>query len=99
MRQDGKRAQAAAVTRARLVEVARGLFATYGYETVTLRQIAAAANLSTGALFLNWPGKEALFAEVMGRPHITDARGAVLLAELAAHDPTAVRHILAGWAA
>nr|WP_313429391.1 helix-turn-helix domain-containing protein [Brevundimonas diminuta] len=33
---------------------------------VTIRDIAAAAGMSTGAIFANWSGKEELWREAMG---------------------------------
>ena len=40
-----------------------------------------------------------LFAEAMGRPHLTDARGAELLAHLKAVAPGAADELLNRWAA
>lgn len=62
-----KRQLAKAATRAKLIEVARVLWAEPGtYETVTIRIIAAAAGLSTGSIFANFTGKEDLWREAMG---------------------------------
>jgi AcrR family transcriptional regulator len=74
-----KRAIEAAETRRSIVMGAKAAFAARPYESVTMREIADLAGCSTGAIFANWPGKDALFAEVMGRPPITDAMGAKLL--------------------
>ncbi len=62
-----KRQHAKAATRAKLIEVARALWAEPGtYEAVTIRVIAKAAGKSTGAIFANWSGKEDLWREAMG---------------------------------
>lgn len=62
-------------TRADILFVARKLFIGHGYGAVTMRQVAKAAGRSTGAIFLNWAGKDELFTEAMGRPVFTDAMG------------------------
>lgn len=62
-----KRLIAKAATRAKLTHAARILWAAPGtYEPVTIRIIAAAAGVSTGAIFANWTGKAELWREVMG---------------------------------
>ena len=59
----------AKIATGRLVaDTARDLFARHGYEAVTMRMIAKAAGKSTGAIFENYAGKEALFEACMGRP-------------------------------
>jgi len=60
-----RRALAKQLTRARLLESARGMFADRGYEAATVRDIAAAANLSTGAVFASFTDKADLFNEVI----------------------------------
>jgi AcrR family transcriptional regulator len=52
-------------TRERLVEAARELFMTRGYEASTIRDIAAAADLSTGAVFASFKDKADLFRAVL----------------------------------
>ena len=62
-----RRQQAKIATRAKLLETARRLWAEPGtYEATTMRVIAKAAGLSTGAIFANWPGKVELWREAMG---------------------------------
>jgi len=62
-----KRQAAKAATRAKLLATVRSLWAEPGtYEAVTMRVIAKEAGVSTGAIFANWPGKEALWREAMG---------------------------------
>ena len=60
-----RRALAKQLTRAKLLEAAREMFATRGYEAATVRDIAAAAGLSTGAVFASFADKADLFNEVI----------------------------------
>jgi AcrR family transcriptional regulator len=59
------RAQSKLKTRLRVLEAARRLFMERGYEAATIRDIAAAANLSTGAVFASFMDKTDLFNAVM----------------------------------
>ncbi|MGX1745058.1 MULTISPECIES: helix-turn-helix domain-containing protein [unclassified Brevundimonas] len=62
-----KRQASKVATREKLLHTARVLWAPTGsYEPVTIRDIAAAAGMSTGAIFANWQGKEELWREAMG---------------------------------
>jgi AcrR family transcriptional regulator len=60
-------------TRQRILEAARHLFATTGFEACTTRQIAEAAGIATGTLFNYFATKEAvlasLAAEAVARAH------------------------------
>jgi len=60
-----RRAVAKQRTRERLVDSARRLFTERGYEAATVRDIAAAAGLSTGAVFASFTDKAELFSEVL----------------------------------
>jgi AcrR family transcriptional regulator len=60
-----RRALAKQLTRAKLLQAAREMFADRGYEAATVRDIAAAANLSTGAVFASFADKADLFNEVI----------------------------------
>ncbi len=51
-------------TRAKIVAVARAAFVRDGYEGASLDKIAAEANLTKGALYHHYNGKEAVFAAV-----------------------------------
>jgi AcrR family transcriptional regulator len=53
-----------AATRQRILEVARRLFGTVGFEASTTRDIADAAGVATGTLFNYFPTKEALLASL-----------------------------------
>lgn len=52
-------------TRRRLIEAAKALVAERGYDAATLRDVAALAGMSTGAVFANFADKADLFNEVM----------------------------------
>lgn len=92
-----RRQQAKAVTRQKVLDAARALFAAEGgYEAATIRSIAKAAGMSTGAVFASFDDKIALYREIYGHPPITPEVGRRLsdtLARLAnAIDETGVRH-------
>jgi AcrR family transcriptional regulator len=60
-----RRALAKQQTRGRILEAARRLFSEHGYEGATIRDIAAAANMSTGAVFANFADKYDLFRDIL----------------------------------
>jgi AcrR family transcriptional regulator len=60
-----RRAENKARTRQKVLEAAKQLFMQRGYEGATMRDIAAEAGLSTGALFANFADKADLFNEVI----------------------------------
>jgi len=60
-----RRALAKQQTRAKVLAAARRLFSEGGYEGATIRDIAAAAGMSTGAVFANFTDKADLFGEIM----------------------------------
>ena len=60
-----RRAVAKQQTRAKVLAAARALFSEAGYEGATIRDIAAAAGMSTGAVFANFTDKSDLFREIM----------------------------------
>jgi AcrR family transcriptional regulator len=59
------RAQSKLKTRRRVLDSARQLFMERGYEAATIRDIASAAGLSTGAVFASFIDKTDLFNAVM----------------------------------
>lgn len=61
----GRRALSKARTREKLLESAKRLFMTSGYDGATMRDIANDAGLSTGAVFANFADKADLFNEVI----------------------------------
>jgi AcrR family transcriptional regulator len=60
-----RRALAKQQTRLKVLSAARRLFSEQGYEGATIRDIAAAAGMSTGAVFANFTDKSDLFREIM----------------------------------
>lgn len=79
-----------AATREKVLSAARVVFAG-GYEQATIRGIAAAAGVSTGAIFASFTDKAALYREVFGHPPITPETGLALLRSLHAPDSPAYR--------
>ena len=69
----GARALATLQTKRAIIAAAKHLFTALHYDDVTIRSIAARASLSTGAIYANWPNKEALYAEAMGQPAPRDS--------------------------
>ena len=65
MKAPTRRALAKQQTRVKVLAAARRLFSEAGYEGATIRDIAAAAGMSTGAVFANFSDKSDLFREIM----------------------------------
>ena len=61
------RQQAREQTRSEILDAARRLFGQHGYRRTSLEEIAESAGYSKGAVYSNWPGKEALFLELLDR--------------------------------
>lgn len=60
-----RRALAKLKTRQSLLAAGKQLFSEHGYEASTVRDIAAAAGMSTGAVFANFADKADLFSEIL----------------------------------
>ncbi len=60
-----RRALAKQRTRERVLSAARQLFSERGYEGATIRDIAQAAGMSTGAVFASFADKSELFDEIL----------------------------------
>lgn len=56
-----KKAERGRATREQLVEIATGLFAEHGYEATSIEAVLRAAQVSRGALYHHFAGKDALF--------------------------------------
>ncbi len=82
-RPPGVRAAGKARSRKSLLEAAKRLFMQRGYEGATVREIAAAAGLSTGAVFASFSDKSDLFNEVL----LADLEEQVALMQRAAEAP------------
>ena len=95
----GRRERKKAATRATILEAATDLFLARGFESVTVREIADAADVSPKTVFTHFPHKEALLFSDEGERHerliaavrdrpagtsISDALKAHYLAEIAA---------------
>jgi AcrR family transcriptional regulator len=81
-----RRAQYSASTRRALVEVAQELFAEHGYAATSLDEIVAGAEVTKGALYHHYSGKQALFEAVFEK--VESAGAAVVHEELNRHrDP------------
>lgn len=60
-----RREKAKARTKAKIIETAKALWATPGsYETGTIRHLAKAMGMSTGAIFANFPSKDDVWRAV-----------------------------------
>ena len=57
--------QTSRVGRERILEVAEELFTEYGYQAVSIRQIADACGVTNAALYYHFASKDALFLEVI----------------------------------
>lgn len=62
-----KRIEQKAATRAKVLAAAQELFTARGFEAVSIRDVAAKAGVSSGAIFSSVDGKDALFEAAMGR--------------------------------
>jgi len=63
----GRRAEYSATTKRALVDVARDLFTEHGYANTSLDAIVAGADVTKGALYHHYAGKQALFEAVFER--------------------------------
>src|ERR1700737_2414685 len=52
---------------ARLLDAAARLFARFGFDKTSIDEIAHAAGVSKGAVYLHWPSKDALFEATLIR--------------------------------
>jgi AcrR family transcriptional regulator len=69
-----RRAQYSATTRRALVDVAERLFAEHGYAATSLDAIVAGADVTKGALYHHYSGKQALFEAVFEKVEAAGAR-------------------------
>src|SRR3954471_12265670 len=75
-RKPGRRQQYSAATKRTLVDVAEDLFTENGYAATSLDAIVAGAEVTKGALYHHFSGKQALFEAVFERVE-TDAARAI----------------------
>lgn len=90
------RAENKVETHARLLDAAREVFTTLGYQGATLDDIAAKAGFTKGALYWHFPNKQALFMALVSDSINQNMR---LLEKLAPEngDPASVKQRLADW--
>ncbi|WP_255500532.1 TetR/AcrR family transcriptional regulator [Brevundimonas sp. P7753] len=74
-RRMNKREAAKALTRSKVRNAAEALFDTVGYDKATIRDIAAKAGMSTGAVFANFKDKLALYVDIKGHKPVTIEQG------------------------
>lgn len=72
----GRRAAYSASTKSALVDVAEELFTSHGYSNTSLDAIVAGADVTKGALYHHFSGKQALFEAVFER---VEQRGAAAI--------------------
>jgi len=80
--QQNRRQKAKALTRQKVLDAAERLFSTAGYKAATIRDIAAHAGMSTGAVFNSFEDKDALYPAIHGHPALTPEQGLHLAAAL-----------------
>ncbi len=64
-RKSGRREAVRAFKREAILQAARKIFARDGLDAATLRAIAAEAGIAVGTVYLHYPAKEALYAEML----------------------------------
>ncbi len=75
----GRRAAMRDLRRGQILEAARRIFAEQGMEAATMREIAAAAGCTTGAIYPLFPGKEEIYAALL-RESLAQVEAALLAA-------------------
>src|ERR1700745_3972640 len=88
-----RRAQYSASTRRALVDVAERLFTEHGYAATSLDAIVAGADVTKGALYHHYSGKQALFEAVFEK---VEAAGAHSIQEAVKGRPDPWEKALAG---
>ena len=83
----------AVATRAHLVELAADLFATRGYLQTSIRDIARAAELTTGAIYGHFRNKAELLAEAVSARTVTDLESPSAVIAAAARNPDVPAHV------
>ena len=79
-----RRQQYSAATRRALIDVAEGLFTEHGYAATSLDAIVAGAQVTKGALYHHFSGKQALFEAVFER--VEGAASRTIQDSLRGHD-------------
>lgn len=93
-----RRGRPALVDPAALIRCALDLFVEHGYAATRLEDVAHAAGVSKGTLYLYFDSKQALFAAVVREGLVPAlAEGEALVAGWAGSGPDLMRQLLAGW--
>lgn len=93
-----RRGRPAQVDASALVQCALDLFVERGYAATRLDDVAQAAGVSKGALYLYFDSKQALFAAVVRQGLVPAlAEGEVLVEGWRGSGPDLMRELLAGW--
>ena len=82
--QMNRRTRAKAATRQKVLDAGKALFDTVGYEAATIRAIAKACGMSTGAVFANFEDKADLYHALFQHYPVTPEGGRRLLAAMKA---------------
>jgi AcrR family transcriptional regulator len=91
------REQSQAVTREKLLDAARTVFARDGFSGASIERVADEAGFSKGAVYSNFRSKEDLFLAVLEAPTLVDLPELLSVINTAA-DSAEVVDILADWA-
>lgn len=90
-----KREQHSMEMRKRILDAAQQLFHEYGYENTSMKDLAAALGVTTGALYHHWKSKEDLLKGILARHQMQF--GALLVQYQTSTDPLGdLHHFLAG---
>jgi AcrR family transcriptional regulator len=81
------RAQSKALTRERVLSAAGQVFAEHGYGGASVTEIAAAAKVAVGSIYVHFPNKRALFWAVARQGLLAEQRAAYAIVDT---DPRAV---------
>ncbi|HEY3682093.1 MAG TPA: TetR/AcrR family transcriptional regulator [Streptosporangiaceae bacterium] len=81
-----KKVERGRATRDRLVEIATGMFAEHGYEGTSIEAVLRTAEVSRGALYHHFDGKDGLFEAVFEAVEL-DANRRLLAAVVDVEDP------------
>ena len=93
-----RRGRPALVDPAALIRCALDLFVEHGYAATRLEDVAHAAGVSKGTLYLYFDSKQALFAAVVREGLVPAlAEGEALVAGWTGGGPELMRQLLAGW--
>jgi AcrR family transcriptional regulator len=92
-----RRLERGATTRAHLIDTARQMFGTDGYERTSIDAILRESGVAKGALYHHFPSKEALFDAVLDRVVADLAAEAADAARVATDPADALRNGCARW--